>query len=110
MVEKRIVGTLSLLDIGGQQAALRKMFVHSNYRGAASGAASELLETLLSWASDRGVVEMFLGTTIFFDAAHRFFEKNGFVEIPMSRLPATFPIMAVDTKFFRRALDEVKSQ
>jgi predicted N-acetyltransferase YhbS len=45
-----------------------------------------------------------LGTTAKFLAAHRFYEKNGFREIAQTELPASFPVMTVDTKFYRRAL------
>jgi RimJ/RimL family protein N-acetyltransferase len=42
-----------------------------------------------------------LGTTDAFKAAHRFYEKNGFTEIPEHELPAMFPRMKQDTKFYR---------
>src|SRR4051794_13170968 len=44
LVEDRVVGTISLLDIGSQQVALRKMFVHKDFRGSAFGTARMLLE------------------------------------------------------------------
>jgi N-acetylglutamate synthase-like GNAT family acetyltransferase len=100
--EGRVVGTVSLLDIGNRQGALRKMFVHPDHRGAAKATASRLLDTLLDWAGARGFEEIFLGTTTQFLAAHRFYAKNGFVEIPPTALPPAFPIMKVDTKFFAR--------
>lgn len=104
LVEGRVVGTISLLDIGAGQAALRKMFVHRDFRGPAHGTAARLLDTLFAWARERGVREIFLGTTPFFHAAHRFYEKNGFSEIRESELPRSFPIMKVDTKFYRLRL------
>lgn len=30
----------------------------------------------------------------------RFYEKNGFTEIPKERLPGSFPVMKVDTGFY----------
>jgi hypothetical protein len=48
--------------------------------------------------------DIFLGTTAKFLAAHRFYEKNGFHEIGRDELPAAFPVMTVDTKFYRRSL------
>lgn len=99
-----IVGTIALLDIGNRQGALRKMFVAASHRGAARGVAAELLETLLDWCRERGVDEIFLGTTAKYLAAHRFYEKNGFAEIEVDDLPEAFPIMAVDTKFYRRSV------
>jgi len=100
----RVVGTASLLDIGHGQVALRKMFVHPEYRGGSHGTARLLLETLLAWAQERRVREIFLGTTRHFHAAHRFYEKNGFSEIGESRLPQAFPVMEVDTKFYHLGL------
>jgi len=100
----RVVGTAALLDIGAGQAALRKMFVRREYRGPAAGAARRLLDALLGWAADHGVAEVYLGTTPFFRAAHRFYEKHGFAELPRSELPPSFPVMEVDTKFYRLRL------
>ena len=100
----RIVGTIGLLDIGGGQAALRKMFVAEAFRGATQGVAQRLLDVLLAWSARSGITEVFLGTTARFLAAHRFYEKNRFVEIPQSDLPARFPVMSVDSRFYRRVI------
>jgi GNAT superfamily N-acetyltransferase len=100
----RVVGTISLLDIGDRQAALRKMFVHRDFRGAEHGTARQLLATLLDWARERKVREIFLGTTEKFLAAHRFYRKNGFSEIERSALPPSFPVMAVDSRFFHKRM------
>ncbi len=99
--DNRAVGTIALLDIGHNEAALRKMFVHEDYRGKAKGVAKKLLGVLLAWAKERGIDRIYLGTTPAFFAAHRFYEKNGFVEIFQDELPKSFQIMAVDTKFYR---------
>jgi N-acetylglutamate synthase-like GNAT family acetyltransferase len=100
----RVIGTIALLDIGNARAALRKMFVHAQYRGVQAGTARLLLDTLLHWATGKGVREVFLGTTSQFVAAHRFYEKHGFSEIQRQDLPPTFPVMEVDVKFYRRSL------
>jgi N-acetylglutamate synthase-like GNAT family acetyltransferase len=97
-----VVGTIALLDIGNAQVALRKMFVAAEYRGGEHAIATRLLERSLDWCLDRGVTDVFLGTTAKFLAAHRFYEKNGFTEIPKQALPQSFPVMAVDTKFYHR--------
>lgn len=97
----KVVGTLGLKDIGNAQAALRKMFVSAPYRGRDYGVAALLLKALLQHAQAEKVKDVFLGTTDKFLAAHRFYEKNGFQEIPVSALPEAFPLMAVDSKFYR---------
>jgi GNAT superfamily N-acetyltransferase len=81
------------------------MFVHRDFRGADKGTANRLLSALVDWACARGFREILLGTTSKFLAAHRFYDKTGFVEIPRSSLPSSFPIMEVDTKFFGRRLE-----
>ncbi len=104
--DDRVVGTIALLDIGQGQGALRKMFVAPEYRGSEFGTARSLLAVLQNWAAERGIRDLFLGTTPFFEAAHRFYERHGFVEISKSQLPEAFPIMQVDTKFYQLRLPE----
>ena len=96
-----IVGTLGLKDIGNGQAALRKMFVAAEVRGREHGVAARLLDRLFVHARDAALTDIFLGTTDKFVAAHRFYEKNGFVEIAKADLPRSFPLMPVDSKFYR---------
>ncbi len=108
MHKKKIIGTISLLDIGNNQAALRKMFVSQQFRGAEYKTATLLLQHLISWAKTRYLTDIFLGTTPKFIAAHRFYEKNGFMEISKEKLPQPFPIMKVDTKFYHYSLKESK--
>lgn len=106
--EGRIVGTIALLDIGNQQAALRKMFVQSEYRGKIWNTASLLLEQALSWAEQQHLQDIYLGTTLQFTAAHRFYEKNNFTSIDITELPDSFPVMAVDKKFYHLALNTAR--
>ena len=76
---ERVVGSVALIDIGSRQVALRKMFVAKSYRGANF---------------------IYLGTTLQYRAAHRFYEKNGFQHIEKEKLPENFPVMNVDKKFY----------
>jgi len=99
--EEQLVGTVALLDIGQKQGALRKMFVAASHRGGAFGVAPQLLATLVGWARQHQLRELFLGTTDRFHAAHRFYEKHGFQPVPAHELPARFPVMKVDSRFYR---------
>ena len=96
-----IVGTIGLTVFAPGQGALRKMFVRADCRGRAHGVAQTLLDTLLSHARARSLASVWLGTTEFFKAAHRFYAKNGFSEEDAMQLPPGFPRMAPDTRFFR---------
>ena len=99
-----VVGTIALLDIGEGRGALRKMFVEKNHRGRETGVALRLLETLLAWARDKGLREILLGTTAAYHAAHRFYEKHGFTELPPEQLPVSFPRIRQDSRFYRMVL------
>jgi N-acetylglutamate synthase-like GNAT family acetyltransferase len=99
-----IVGTIGLKDIGKKQGALRKMFVAIHARGREQGVAARLLQSLVLHAQDRNLVDIFLGTTEAFLAAHRFYEKSGFAEISSEKLPKSFPVMEVDRKFYQLRL------
>lgn len=101
--ENNVVGTISLLDIGNNEVALRKMFVHPNFRGKEYGVSSSLLAHALNFAKSHKVKNIYLGTTAQFLAAHRFYEKHDFIEVSKTKLPSSFPIMAVDSKFYRYA-------
>jgi len=96
-----LVGTIAIKDVGDNICALRKMFVKKEFRGKARGVAARLMHTLLHWARDNGVREIYLGTVDVYHAAHRFYEKNGFVEIARHEVPDSVPLMDVDVKYYR---------
>ena len=101
LYQNTVVGTIAILDIGRGQGALRKMFVNRDFRGSAYGTAKLLLTTLLDWSKTHQISEIYLGTTDKFLAAHRFYEKSGLKEISKSELPKQFPVMKIDTKFYK---------
>ena len=97
----KVVGTIAIVALGNQQAALRKMFVHEAHRGKEKGVAQLLFDSLVSWCKKENVSEIFLGTVDSMHAAHRFYKKNSFQEITNKELPDSFPIMRVDNMYFR---------
>lgn len=105
LYNRQVIGTISLIDIGKHQGALRKMFVKSAFRGSSYHTAALLLQQLITWARECDVHDIYLGTTEKFLAAHRFYEKNGFGQIAQATLPETFPIMKVDTKFYQLKIE-----
>ena len=97
----KVVGTIALLDIGNRKVALRKMFVKKEFRGNIFQTAVFLLHNAIVWAKTKKVKEIYLGTTLQFVAAHRFYEKHHFENIEPDKLPTNFPIMQVDKKFYK---------
>jgi GNAT superfamily N-acetyltransferase len=97
----QIIGTIALIDMGNGQAALRKMFVHKESRGKEKGIGQLLLNTLIGWGRQKNINEVYLGTVEQLHAAKRFYQRNGFVKVEKNTLPETFPLMPVDTEFFK---------
>lgn len=106
--ENKIAGSIALVDIGRQEAVLRKMFVARPYRGKEKGVGQALLNRLFQWCRERNIRNIYLGTTDVMQAAHRFYEKNGFSRIEKQSLPAAFPVMPVDNIFYRYSFTEGK--
>jgi N-acetylglutamate synthase-like GNAT family acetyltransferase len=63
-----------------------------------------LLQTAIVKATTAKCSHLYLGTMDRFTAAQRFYEKNGFENIPGESLPAGFPANSVDTVFYRKEL------
>lgn len=103
-IQGEVIGTIGLKDIGNGEVALRKMFVAARWRGREFGLAKQMLELLMTASKGPDVKRIYLGTTEKFTAAHRFYEKHGFKLIGQQDLPASFPLMVVDTRFYALAL------
>jgi N-acetylglutamate synthase-like GNAT family acetyltransferase len=100
-----LVGTIALIDIGDNAGALRKMFVRKEYRGKELGIAQLLLDNLLAYCKQNQITAVYLGTVDLLKAAHRFYEKNGFTQLPKTSLPKSFPLMGADNIFYELHLD-----
>ncbi len=101
-----VIGTLGLLDIGQQAVALRKMFVAKHCRGGTPSVAQQLMQTCLNWCHQQTISAVYLGTIHIYQAAIRFYEKNGFHQIQRPQLPDSFPLIAVDDVFFKKSVNE----
>ena len=102
--QNEVVGTIALIDNGEVFGTIRKMFVRADYRGKERGVAAKLFAILEQKAIESKMTALYLGTVEKLKASHRFYEKNGFSEIPKADLPHNYPLMAVDTMFFKKQL------
>ncbi len=100
----KVVGTIALIDCGGEVGCIRKMFVKAEYRGKAFGIGQSLLNHLQLWAEKHQINSLYLGTVEKLQAAIAFYKRNGFTAIEKLNLPASFPLMVVDTHFFQKRL------
>lgn len=107
--DEKLIGTIALIDIGNNQSCLRKMFVHKDYRGKEKGIGQALLDELIAWCKLKNIDAIYLGTIDNMYAAHKFYSKNGFIEIDKTLLAQSFPVMKVDNKFFKLAIKSEQS-
>lgn len=98
--QENVIGSIGLIDIGHQAAAIRKMFVWADYRGKETGLGQALLDTAINWCKENEISSIYLGTVEQLKAAQRFYEKNDFHKIAVEALPDFFPRMPVDTHFY----------
>jgi len=112
-LDDELAGTIGLLAPGPSGAGsvippsfgvIRKMFVKAAFRGKPWNIAQHLLDTLIAHARKAGMEHLYLGTRSQMQAAHRFYERNGFTRIAKTHLPAAFPLMAVDDTFYQLSL------
>lgn len=99
-----VLGTISLTDIGNQQVGLRKMFVKQGYRGMPLNIGQNLMDLVFDWCKDKSIKQIFLGTVPTYYAAHRFYEKNGFIRLEKKGLPKAFHLMDADKWFYTKDL------
>ena len=98
-VNDELVGTIALIKFDDKKAAIRKMFVKKEFRGKEFSIAQILLDTLILYARENGIDDIYLGTISKLEAALRFYERNLFVAIEQELLPEKFPLMKPDHVF-----------
>lgn len=101
LLNEKVIGTIAVIDIGHHAFELRDVFLDKDYRGGSRGFAKQLLDTVFAWSKAHDVTTLYLGTTLRFRAAHRFYEKHGFREIARLEMPPYCQPMECDEKFYR---------
>jgi putative acetyltransferase len=79
-----------------------------DYRGKEKAIGQSLLNCLIDWCRQKCITEIYLGTVEQLHAAKRFYVKNGFEKIEKNRLPENFPLIQVDTEFFKMKIQSVE--
>ncbi len=101
-VDGELVGTIGLQRLDAQTAILRKLFVKRELRGATPKVAQQLFDYLLPTARQVGFQTIYLDTPAVATASHRFYERNGFVEVTDKlTLPAAYRYPDRDSRVYR---------
>ena len=96
-----VVGTVGLILLGNNNAVLKSMLLHKDYRGSDRMLAYRLMTTAMGHARNSGAATLYLGTMAQFEAAIAFYRKHRFTEIGESELPVDFVGNPVDVVFFK---------
>lgn len=99
-IDESIVGTIGLVQLSNKSIILKRMFVKKKFRGATYKVSQTLLEYVIHWCSQNHFLHIYLGTMTQFAAAHRFYEKHGFVNIDFEALPHDFVNNPIDSIFY----------
>ncbi|WP_212634810.1 GNAT family N-acetyltransferase [Runella slithyformis] len=102
--DRKVIGTIALIDMGDRTGTIRRMFVHQDFRGKELGIATLLLNAMLDHCRRHGLTAIYPGTLARLRAAMRFYEKNGFVQLPKAALPPQFPAMTLNTVFYEHKI------
>ena len=105
LLDGELIGTIALICPGHNAGVIRKMFVHKNFRGKHHGTAQRLLNTLIEYCRGRHITDIYLSTVDLLKAAHRFYEKNGFLRVQKADMPDYFPFMAADNVYYHLHLN-----
>lgn len=97
----QVAGTIGLKLFSNNNAILVRMMVDKKYRGKEYRTASLLLEQSISWALEKKVKTIYLGTMKQFVAAQKFYVKKGFSEIKKEDLPTDYSPNPIDTLFYK---------
>ncbi len=100
---EHVVGCVALDHLDEHIGILRAMFVDAEHRGV-SGLGSGLLRALLTEAQAEGLREVVLDSHPSFRAAHRFYERAGFVRMEDDERPAGFRATVHGNVAYRMAL------
>lgn len=98
--EERVVGSIGLQELTTGVGILRKMFVDKAYRGKDLSLAQKLFDILIDKAKKMNIKQLYLDTPLIANAAHRFYERNGFVETSRDKLPTAYKFVEMPLKFY----------
>ncbi|MDY8134466.1 GNAT family N-acetyltransferase [Aquimarina sp. 2201CG5-10] len=105
-IKNEIVGCIGLQKLNFKSGILRKMFVKKELRGTGLKIAQKLFDHLKQEAISLGFESIFLDTAAVAKASHRFYEKNGFIELHKDEIPDGYQFPDRNSKIFKLLLIE----
>jgi N-acetylglutamate synthase-like GNAT family acetyltransferase len=98
----KAIGIIGLAFLEDKKAALRRIFVHPDFINDDHEIEERLIGTALMYAQAMNYKEIILGLSPKTMAVHQFYEKHGFEDITVTKLPSDFARMDVDTIYMKK--------
>ena len=105
-INDEIVGCIGLQRLNSESGILRKMFVKKELRGSELKIAQNLFEHLVDNAQKLGFKNIYLDSPSVAKASHRFYQRNGFVELSQERIPEGYRYPDRNSKIFHLKLSD----
>ncbi|CAM1345010.1 GNAT family N-acetyltransferase [Tenacibaculum amylolyticum] len=102
--ENDIIGCIGLQKLNSEVGVLRKMFVQKEFRGKELNIAQQLFEKLKQEAINLKFEKILLDTPSIAKASHRFYQRNGFIEIRKNEIPSAYSFPDRNSKIFELKL------
>ena len=103
-LNNEIVGCIGLQRLNSKIGVLRKMFVKKELRGTDLKIAKTLFDILKAEAQKLGFDSILLDTPSIAKASHRFYQKNGFLELDRSNVPSSYKFPDRNSRVFKLSL------
>jgi GNAT superfamily N-acetyltransferase len=106
-----VLGCIGFEKLDDDNGALRKMFLVKAMRGNKEIKLAQMLyDTLIAYARSLNVKLICLDTPLVAHAAHRFYERNGWVLTPLEKLPSTYRIPKIAPKLIKFYILDLSNQ
>ncbi len=97
-----VLGCIGFERLDDTNGALRKMFLVKKVRGNKEIKLAQMLyDTLIEYALSNNIKLLCLDTPLVAHAAHRFYERNGWVLTPLEKLPASYRVPRIDASLIK---------
>lgn len=103
-IRKEIVGTIGLQKLSSEKGVLRKMFVKLEFRGKEPRIGQVLFNELIRNSRSLNFKEIFLDTPSIAIASHKFYERNGFLQIGKEEIPDNYKYPDRNSKVYKLEL------
>jgi N-acetylglutamate synthase-like GNAT family acetyltransferase len=95
----KVIGTIAIDRLTFNIAVLRKMFVAKEFREL--GVAQNLFNKLIDFVKKEQINTILLDTPGVATTSHRFYEKNGFVQIDKDAIPENYKYPDKNSKIYK---------